>query len=613
VACCVIVAALLTACVQQAPQPSPLPTMVTTVGVPTAPTAQPTVLPTVTPTPAPTATNEKTVFVGSQQLDCVGVGPQKCLLVKYKPDEQYRFFYGPIAGFMFVPGFEYELLVKEEKIVNPPADGAAFTWTLIKIVKQTALPTTAPSEILTNAHGENNAYLGIGRFKGTATCTGTLIKTADGAAAKTAPAYILTNGHCAEAWDPNRVIVGDATERSHKMLFNYFQDTREQRITVAVKQIAYATMKGSDLAIVKLDATLGALMAKGIQPFTLAADKPKLDTPIDVIAAPQQSSLGEDFLRLTHCTLGAPTNVIERQWHFFDAYRNACAAMRAGSAGAPVLARNGSAIVAVINTTTAGSEGATDCDSGRPCEADASGYHVLPDTNYATPVIGLRQCFDASGAFSLSRDGCPLDPGRQLTLTPSYFAAVNPTMVSVYDDKKHAAWNVTLAGKGLTHYRYKIGPANTVDCRKPDGYGNVIALATASVIADAFPTMEDIYYLCVLAGPNAQVDATWQKPSFASVASVKIDVTPPRRDLAIRVDKADDNFRVDLGLRPPELAAFRAKWGKPDAIHCADPKDYALLRRPELTLNSAEGPYTLCVIAYDDAGNAAPTKELSLK
>jgi heat shock protein HslJ len=83
------------------------------------------------------ATTEKTVFVGPCLVDCVGVAPQKCMLVKESPDSEYTLFYDQIEGFTYEEGYEYELVVEEEKVENPPADASAIKWTLVEQVSKT--------------------------------------------------------------------------------------------------------------------------------------------------------------------------------------------------------------------------------------------------------------------------------------------------------------------------------------------------------------------------------------------------------------------------------------------------------------------------------------------
>lgn len=90
-----------------------------------------------------TAAGSKTLFVGPELVDCVGVAPQKCLQVRESESEDWTLFYGQIIGFEFEPGYAYELRVSETEIENPPADGSSIEVTLVEIVSQTAVSATA--------------------------------------------------------------------------------------------------------------------------------------------------------------------------------------------------------------------------------------------------------------------------------------------------------------------------------------------------------------------------------------------------------------------------------------------------------------------------------------
>ncbi len=74
--------------------------------------------------------------IADHTQDCVGVGPQKCLLVKQDGDTDWKFFYTRIEGFTYEPGYEYKLLVKREPIKNPPADGASLRYTLVDMLEK---------------------------------------------------------------------------------------------------------------------------------------------------------------------------------------------------------------------------------------------------------------------------------------------------------------------------------------------------------------------------------------------------------------------------------------------------------------------------------------------
>ena len=78
-----------------------------------------------------------TLFVGPQQVDCEGVMPQKCFLIRKSPNDDYTYLYDSIIGFEWEAGYEYELLVKVSEVDSPPADGSSLLYELIEIVKKT--------------------------------------------------------------------------------------------------------------------------------------------------------------------------------------------------------------------------------------------------------------------------------------------------------------------------------------------------------------------------------------------------------------------------------------------------------------------------------------------
>ncbi len=92
--------------------------------------------------PAPEAepeTVEKTIYVGPELVDCVGVAPQQCMQVKEDPLGEYTLFYDQIEGFNHEEGYEYELIVREENIANPPQDSSSIKWVLVEEVSKTAV------------------------------------------------------------------------------------------------------------------------------------------------------------------------------------------------------------------------------------------------------------------------------------------------------------------------------------------------------------------------------------------------------------------------------------------------------------------------------------------
>ena len=87
----------------------------------------------------------KTIFVGPQLVDCVGVGPQKCMQVREDENSVWNNFYDSIEGFTFAEGNSYKLSVKITDVENPPADSSSKKYELIKIIeKNSSLPRHIP-------------------------------------------------------------------------------------------------------------------------------------------------------------------------------------------------------------------------------------------------------------------------------------------------------------------------------------------------------------------------------------------------------------------------------------------------------------------------------------
>ncbi len=466
-------------------------------------------------------------------------------------------------------------------------------------------PTLAPSRLLANGKNENGAYLGIGRLNGENVCTATFIKTSDNRAA---PAYALTSGRCVNALEPNQIVLNQPAQNL-SVVFNYFFDTREKQTAVRVRAIAFATAKGTDLAVLELEATVGDLVAKNIQPLALANGKSQPGERVNVIGAPFAGWEEKDaFLRLAACALDAPTPVIEQPWFWHELDRNHCADIRGGSAGAPVLsARN--EIVGVIATTTAGSAGTGDCVPGRPCEVSGSTATVRANTNYAAGVIGLAQCFAATGKFEVTRAGCVLDAGKQIALEGTR-TATRPFV----EGTTRATWNITVMGDPRTYYRYKLGAAGSVNCRTLDGYGKVIGVAESDLINDPVAEADGFYLACILAGTTPQYDPkTWQDAPFATLALLRVDTTPPKLEPRVVVQNTGAGFDLAFEFAPPELVNYKYKLGKAEATDCAKPEGYTFYRRMALRVAATETPAKLCVIGYDDADNATPPRELTIK
>lgn len=82
------------------------------------------------------AEETKIIFVGPKLMDCTGVAPQKCMMVKESVTSDWTYFYDKIHGFDFDAGYEYELQVKITDVDNPPADASSLRYDLIEVVSK---------------------------------------------------------------------------------------------------------------------------------------------------------------------------------------------------------------------------------------------------------------------------------------------------------------------------------------------------------------------------------------------------------------------------------------------------------------------------------------------
>lgn len=465
-----------------------------------------------------------------------------------------------------------------------------------------------PSVELSGIDGEN-AYSGVARLRGGQTCTAVLLDTRAAApGAEELPAYVLTAGHCAGAFGANEVITGRA-EADYEAAFHFFADTAADELAIGSVAVAFATMKGTDLALIELDATLAELEEAGVRAWRAATEEPRDDEPVVVVGAPLNPDGSDSYLRLAACPLeGVAPVVLERQWTWFDALRHRCADVRPGSSGSPVVSRRSGRLLGIVGTTTIGSEGSSDCALNRPCEAEGASAASREGTNYAAPTAGIEACFDDLGRLDLARDDCPLDDGRQIRATPDWLSAANPELADPPLGRPRPRWDVSLSGP-FEGYRYKTGPAGGVDCRSTDGYGGLKLLAREPTIDDALPSREGRYSLCVLGAGTSEEQG--QDRRHPTLVAVQVDKTPPAREPDFEIVVEPEAYRITWRFDPPEIAGILFAAGPPGATSCADRAAYRPALIPFLSLPRREAPYRLCVIGFDAAGNSgAPVERI---
>jgi len=71
----------------------------------------------------------------------MGLISMNCLQVRTTPDDAWQNFYNGIDGFTHESGYEYELLVRTEVVIDPPADGSSVNYVLEEVVNKRFIGT----------------------------------------------------------------------------------------------------------------------------------------------------------------------------------------------------------------------------------------------------------------------------------------------------------------------------------------------------------------------------------------------------------------------------------------------------------------------------------------
>lgn len=439
---------------------------------------------------------------------------------------------------------------------------------------------------LLNADGANEAFAGIAQLEGLGlSCTGFLVDTG----VATESAIVMTNGHCTGLFDAATTLRDAAAPDSAVARFRKFVDTPDAVIEIPIAMVSHATMRSTDVAVLELDTTLGALVNRGVIAYQLGpapADGDEIlvvGIPVDGIEADDQ------VLRGDTCTAGSTVRLVEFEWLWDAAVATDCAGIRGGNSGSPVFAAGDvSTVVAMVNTTTIAAGPGGSCYLGQPCEVGGDGAAEVENRTYAMPVAGWAACF--TGTFVDDATGCPVEPRPSVAVDAPLRAA-----------RPGARWAAAISAPGWNgEVTVKSGSAATTDCRVADGYGEPRSIGEVTVFDEPVPRHEGVYVLCA-----ATVDPTGAVATdSAGYAVMQIDNTAPTVDidLVVRAELGEDTH-VEPLFAPPELSSFDVKIGSRGQTDCSSVDGYFIYRRVPILIPAEQRPAIVCVIGEDEAGN----------
>ncbi|WP_248747668.1 serine protease [Pseudomonas sp. MWU12-2037] len=456
-----------------------------------------------------------------------------------------------------------------------------------------------PRLALKNKNGQSRHLSGVGRLAGN--CTATLIDTRYRHEATAQPAYLVTAGHCVSRTQKRIITDKILTNKimDFTIEFNYFSDVIEQIKTYTLKKINWSSVRGIDLAVIELEASLTELIDAGIQPLSIGS-RPKPGSAITIIGAP-----GGDFLHQSLCTLApAKDGYIDNDGEsriLLNSLNAQCRRIGRGASGGPIVERETGKIVGVL-------------------------YGAIGDSEvYGSAIQSLQGCF-TSGQFDPSITRCSLFPVYDIdAIAPQHRQNFLPAKPDQGLEAVMPSWDLKFS-ISTPFYRYKIERSLTSPCESPHGYSEAIS-ADNAYINKAIGTTKGRHWLCIIG-----VDTSEQPPFHGIMKnnqSMWVDLLdhgnePPNVDIVTERENFSDpavyNLFASTYFSPPTYAQIYSKIGPTSQVDCDDPQGYEEMQRrtrePWLLLaswNSTQEEAKLCVYSKNAHGESSRTSMHWLK
>lgn len=442
-------------------------------------------------------------------------------------------------------------------------------------------------------------FRGVGKLSAFRSCTATLIAATD-APPQNSPALILTAGHCVGDFSTNAVWVDKPANSEWRYTPAYFQDTQSAHKAFAIDRVLYATMKTTDLAVLRLAASYGELAQLSVRPIKLAHPE-QLVRNIELLQIPVNGiAPSEAFLRLAKCQNGSRQDIFEGNapWFWRQAVINNCLGVTGGSSGGPVFEQSGNQVIGVLNTTV--TPDLSGCGTDRPCEARTT--QPMEGMSYAVVLASLIPALKPDGSF----DSALLDPGKEVSLThASGLPWVTRSQVKDDQGNEHpAVWGL-LMSEAFERVRLKTGLAAETDCEDSNGYGELTSTRSQPLLAMPVSSKSGVYIACARGESVAG-----ERQRFATFALRWIDDIPPTLKPTLRIIEAEPGYwQVRAMGSRYEIPLVKVKYGHRGEVDCTDLNGYEFQHPIGYARMSKASEWTFCSYGLDLLEQRGPALE----
>jgi len=227
-------------------------------------------------------------------------------------------------------------------------------------------------------------------------CSGVVVRIGNDPDAR---ALLLSNGHCYDMLEPDTFVANQPYQRSVS-LFRRDNSRKAYR----ADQLVYATLTGTDLSLMRLNATYRELVNAGIDSYEISGEPARPGDAIIVASGYFSSTQRCAVDKIVH-------RLRESRWEWANSYKLRGCRADHGMSGSPLISVATRKVVGVLNT---GNDSGGRCSFNNPCEVDADGrVTVEQGSAYAQRIDAIASCIDSRGAFDVNTPTCGLFRGRR--------------------------------------------------------------------------------------------------------------------------------------------------------------------------------------------------------